>query len=73
MEQLSRQDERTVLKFNGLLWGISGPNDMFPPDESGDRAEIIPIEPLIPAAAKISIDGVAKVIHDIDLVLSGNY
>lgn len=46
MEQLSPQDEALVLQFNGLLWGVSGPNDMFPPDDlDGVREPRKPIPP----------------------------
>lgn len=46
MEQLSTQDEALVLQFNGLLWGVSGPEDMFPPDDiTGVREPLGPIPP----------------------------
>ncbi len=46
MEQLSRQDEELVLQFNGLLWGVSGPEDLFPPDDlDGVREPRRPVAP----------------------------
>ena len=63
MKALSMENERTVLEFNGLLWGISGPDDMFPPDNGGDRAEIAPDWPLTPTSESLALCGVERVIR----------
>lgn len=49
MERLSVEQERTVHQFRLWLGGITGPDDILPPDNTGVREPIPMPRPKLPA------------------------
>lgn len=78
MEQLSRQDERTVRNFSLMLFGgVETVNDMFPPDDTpppaaaaGVREPRPPLPPTMPLSRRLVMAEAELCLARIDLTLA---
>ncbi len=61
MEILNQEQEQIVNQFKGILEIVVGVDDMFPPDESGDRCAPEPYNPRPPLAEAIDLGNLALI------------